>query len=63
MERDKVFGSLTVAEHFRLVGASDADRKQYEEIFPALATRAKWLLDAGPSDYLLAMSVASTSLP
>jgi acetyl esterase/lipase len=28
-----------------------------------LATRAKWLLDAGPSDYLLAMSVASTSLP
>jgi acetyl esterase/lipase len=30
---------------------------------PTLATRAKWLLDAGPSDYLLAMSVASTSLP
>jgi acetyl esterase/lipase len=28
-----------------------------------LATRAKWLLAAGPSDYLLAMSVASTSLP
>jgi acetyl esterase/lipase len=30
---------------------------------PTLATRAKWLLHAGPSDYLLAMSVASTSLP
>jgi acetyl esterase/lipase len=30
---------------------------------PTLATRAKWLLDASPSDYLLAMSVASTSLP
>ena len=30
---------------------------------PTLATRAKWLLDAGPSDYLLAMSVAATSLP
>jgi acetyl esterase/lipase len=30
---------------------------------PTLTTRAKWLLDAGPSDYLLAMSVASTSLP
>jgi acetyl esterase/lipase len=30
---------------------------------PTLATRAKWLLAAGPSDYLLAMSVASTSLP
>jgi acetyl esterase/lipase len=28
-----------------------------------MATRAKWLLDAGPSDCLLAMSVASTSLP
>jgi acetyl esterase/lipase len=30
---------------------------------PTLATRVKWLLNAGPSDYLLAMSVASTSLP
>jgi acetyl esterase/lipase len=30
---------------------------------PTLATRGKWLLDAGPSDYLLALSVASTSLP
>ena len=30
---------------------------------PTLTTRAKWLLDASPSDYLLAMSVASTSLP
>jgi acetyl esterase/lipase len=30
---------------------------------PTLATRARWLLHAGPSDYLLAMSVASTSLP
>lgn len=26
-------------------------------------TRARWLLNAGPSDYLLAMSVASASLP
>lgn len=30
---------------------------------PTLTTRAKWLLDASPSDYLLALSVASTSLP
>jgi acetyl esterase/lipase len=30
---------------------------------PTLTTRAKWLLDAGPADYLLALSVASTSLP
>src|SRR5690242_20791583 len=30
---------------------------------PTLTTRVKWLLDAGPSDYLLAMSVASASLP
>ena len=26
-------------------------------------TRARWLLKAGPSDYMLAMSVASASLP
>ena len=26
-------------------------------------TRARWLLNAGPSDYMLAMSVASASLP
>jgi len=26
-------------------------------------TRARWLLRAGPSDYMLAMSVASASLP
>ena len=26
-------------------------------------TRARWLLKTGPSDYMLAMSVASASLP
>ena len=26
-------------------------------------TRARWLLKAGPADYMLAMSVASASLP
>ena len=26
-------------------------------------TRARWLLRAGPADYMLAMSVASASLP
>ena len=30
---------------------------------PTLTTRVKWLLDASPSDYLLALSVASASLP
>jgi acetyl esterase/lipase len=30
---------------------------------PTLATRARWLLKAGPADYMLAISVASTSLP
>ena len=30
---------------------------------PTLAARLKWLIEASPSDYLLAMSVASTSLP
>src|SRR5215467_1032646 len=30
---------------------------------PTMWTRARWLLNAGPSDYMLAMSVASASLP
>lgn len=30
---------------------------------PSLSKRARWFLRAGPSDYLLAMSVASASLP
>src|SRR5690242_21809262 len=30
---------------------------------PSLAKRARWLLRAGPSDYLMAMSVGSASLP
>ena len=30
---------------------------------PTLWTRARWLLKAGPADYMLAMSVASASLP
>ena len=30
---------------------------------PTFWTRARWLLRAGPSDYMLAMSVASASLP
>ncbi|MGH3582391.1 MAG: alpha/beta hydrolase [Mycobacterium sp.] len=30
---------------------------------PTWTTRARWLLKAGPADYMLAMSVAATSLP
>ena len=30
---------------------------------PTLTTRLQWLLNAGPSDFMLAMSVASASLP
>ena len=30
---------------------------------PTLTTRLEWLLNAGPSDYMLALSVASASLP
>jgi acetyl esterase/lipase len=30
---------------------------------PTWITRARWLMKAGPADYMLAMSVASTSLP
>src|SRR3978361_2369492 len=30
---------------------------------PTWTTRARWLMKAGPADYMLAMSVAATSLP
>jgi len=30
---------------------------------PTLTTRVRWLMKAGPADYMLAMSVAATSLP
>ncbi|MCV7371442.1 alpha/beta hydrolase [Mycolicibacterium arabiense] len=30
---------------------------------PTMTTRLRWLMEAGPSDYLLAMSVGATSLP
>src|SRR5260370_41458619 len=30
---------------------------------PTMWSRARWLLEAGPADYILAMSVASASLP
>jgi acetyl esterase/lipase len=33
------------------------------DLGPTLLARARWLLRAGPTDYLLAMSVASASLP
>ena len=59
-ERDKVFKSLTVAEHFRLVGASEEDRAQSEDIFPALAARAKspaGLLSGGERQ-MLALALA-----
>ena len=39
-ERDKVFPSLTVAEHFRLIHCSAEARAEAEEIFPPLQTRA-----------------------
>ncbi len=64
-ERDKVFKNLTVAEHFRLVGASDADRKQYEELFPPLATRSKspaGLLSGGERQ-MLALALAWSMNP
>ena len=39
-ERDKVFPSLTVAEHFRLIHSSAGARAEAEEIFPPLKARA-----------------------
>jgi branched-chain amino acid transport system permease protein len=39
-ERNKVFPSLTVAEHFRLIHCSSAARAAAQEIFPPLGERA-----------------------
>lgn len=44
-ERDKVFHSLTVAEHFKLVKATESHRSESMELFPALARR--WASRAG----------------
>lgn len=40
-----------------------AERPEPRYPGPTLWTRARWLLNAGPSDYMMAMSVASASLP
>ncbi|KUI00720.1 alpha/beta hydrolase [Mycobacterium sp. IS-3022] len=40
-----------------------AERAEPRYPGPTFWTRARWLLNAGPSDYMMAMSVASASLP
>jgi branched-chain amino acid transport system permease protein len=64
-ERDKVFPSLTVAEHFRLIGGPDIAREEAEEIFPALKARAgspAGLLSGGERQ-MLALALAWCAQP
>ncbi len=39
------------------------DQPEAQQPGPALMSRLQWLLNAGPSDYMLAASIASASLP
>jgi len=64
-ERNKVFPSLTVAEHFRLIHASAAARAAAEEIFPPLKARASspaGLLSGGERQ-MLALALAWSMQP
>jgi ABC-type branched-subunit amino acid transport system ATPase component/ABC-type branched-subunit amino acid transport system permease subunit len=64
-EREKVFPNLTVAEHFRVVGAERADIEQAYGLFPQLASRAKseaGLLSGGERQ-MLALGVAFSMKP
>ena len=64
-ERDKVFPSLTVAEHFRLIHCSAEGRAEAEEIFPPLQTRASspaGLLSGGERQ-MLALALAWSMQP
>jgi branched-chain amino acid transport system permease protein len=64
-ERDKVFPSLTVNEHFRLIRSSAAAQAQAEEIFPPLRERASspaGLLSGGERQ-MLALALAWTMQP
>ena len=64
-ERDKVFPSLTVAEHFRLIHSSAEARAEAEEIFPPLKARAgspAGLLSGGERQ-MLALALAWTMQP
>jgi branched-chain amino acid transport system permease protein len=59
-ERDKVFPNLSVEEHLKLAGGSDASRKEVEELFPVLQTRRSspaGLLSGGERQ-MLALAVA-----
>jgi ABC-type branched-subunit amino acid transport system ATPase component/ABC-type branched-subunit amino acid transport system permease subunit len=64
-EREKVFPNLTVAEHFRVVGAERADIEHAYGLFPQLASRAKseaGLLSGGERQ-MLALGVAFSMKP
>jgi branched-chain amino acid transport system permease protein len=64
-EREKVFPNLTVAEHFRVIGAERSEVDMTFELFPQLATRtqsAAGLLSGGERQ-MLALGVAFCMKP
>jgi branched-chain amino acid transport system permease protein len=64
-EREKVFPNLTVAEHFKVIGAGRPDIERAYDLFPQLASRAKsqaGLLSGGERQ-MLALGVAFSMKP
>jgi branched-chain amino acid transport system permease protein len=64
-EREKVFPNLTVADHFRVIGADRSEIDRTFELFPQLATRARseaGLLSGGERQ-MLALGVAFCMQP
>jgi branched-chain amino acid transport system permease protein len=64
-EREKVFPNLTVADHFRVVGAQRADIEQAYALFPQLAkrTRSEAGVLSGGERQMLALGVAFSMKP
>ena len=58
-----IFRMLSFGIHMRGYSRAMAERPDTRYPGPTMWTRARWLLKASPSDYMLAMSVASASLP
>jgi acetyl esterase/lipase len=54
---------LSCVNGWRGYSRAMAQRREPRYPGPTFWTRARWLLNAGPSDYMMAMSVASASLP
>jgi ABC-type branched-subunit amino acid transport system ATPase component len=59
-ERELVFPNLTVTEHLQLTGASDATRREVEELYPVFRTRSgsRAGLLSGGERQMLALAMA-----